>query len=145
MAMHTAGRQKPEHMQRPSASSRGLDCVGQRRVLGEFAGFDRDVDAREILVNDAAGTNIQMADLGIAHLALRQPHTEFRRIDRGMRAGREQPVPVGHPRARDRIVRGVGAASEAVEDQEDDRPCRGTHGSRRRFRCRLGWGKRGHE
>jgi len=61
-------------VQRPVAASRRLDGVSQRGVFGEITGFDCDVDAREILVNDAAGTNVQMTDLGIAHLTLRQPH-----------------------------------------------------------------------
>jgi len=46
VAVHAAGRQQPEHVQRPAAVLRGGEGVAEHRVLRELAGLDRVVDAR---------------------------------------------------------------------------------------------------
>ncbi len=47
----------------------------------EFAGLDRVVDARELLVHDPTRADVEVTDLGIAHLALRQADVEFGGVD----------------------------------------------------------------
>src|SRR4029079_11266183 len=51
----------------------------------------------------------------------RQPDRLFRRPEHGVRPARKQPAPGRHPGGGDRIGRGVGAESEPVDDDEDDR------------------------
>jgi hypothetical protein len=93
----------------------------QHGIAREFARRDRVIDASVVLVDDAAGANVEMADFGVPHLTRRQPDLELGRIDRRVRTGCKQPIPVRHPGAGDRIVRCVGAAAETVQNQQDDR------------------------
>ena len=79
------------------------------------------IDPRVVLVDDAAGADVEVSHLRIAHLTLGQADGELGRVDRRVRAGREEPIPVGLSRARDRVVGGRLAAAEAVEDDEGDR------------------------
>ena len=53
-------------------AGRGVDGFLQSFVLGLGAVTDGEVDAGEFLVNDAAGAEVEVADLGISHLALGQ-------------------------------------------------------------------------
>ena len=64
----------------------------QHRVARELAGLDRVVDAREVLVDDAAGADVEMADLGVAHLSVGQADAMLGRVDRRVRARREELV-----------------------------------------------------
>ena len=50
--------------------SRAAQRVAQHLVLAERAVRDRLVDAREVLRDDRAGAEVEVADLGVAHLAL---------------------------------------------------------------------------
>ena len=94
---------------------------------------DRGVDARQVLHDHAAGADIHMADLGIAHLAVRAARHDVPRR-RSARAGpsrRSRPRPASWRRA-DRVVVARGALAPAVEDAEHDRTRRrgagGGHG-----------------
>ena len=62
-----------------------------------------------------------MADLGVAHLALGQSDGEPRRFERGPGAVAEQLVEARFFRRGDGVVVGLAAASEAVEDDEDEK------------------------
>ena len=53
-------------------AGRGGDSFLQNLVFREGAVTDGEVDAGEFLVNDAAGAEVEVADLGISHLALGQ-------------------------------------------------------------------------
>ena len=97
-------------------------AASERRPLEERAVGDRGVDPRQVLEHRPAGAEVEVADLGVAHLAGRQPDGLLRRLQDGVRPAREQAAPGRHPRRGDRVVRRVGADPEAVEDDEDDRP-----------------------
>jgi len=73
VAVHAAWRQEPQHVQRVPALARGVGRRDQHRIGGELAGRDRVVDAREVLVDDAAGADVEMPDFRVAHLALGRP------------------------------------------------------------------------
>ena len=49
--------------------------LSEHRVGGQLTALHGLVDSREILYQDRSGSKIQMADLGVAHLALREPHS----------------------------------------------------------------------
>ena len=121
------GDSKPEHVQRRVAGASGVDGIGQHRIARELSVADRDVDPREILVDDAARADIEVADFGIAHLAFGKADAQLGGVDRRMRAGCEQLAPARRIGARDRVVGRVLAAAEAVEDQQHHR-VHGRHG-----------------
>jgi hypothetical protein len=81
---------------------------------------DGDVDPRVVLVDDAPRADVEVPDFGVPHLAFRQADAKLRRIDGCVRARREQPAPVRCVGARDRVVGSIVAATETVEDQQDD-------------------------
>ena len=57
----------------PSRSSR-LDTSRNDRILGEGPVFKGQVDAHQVLVDNAAGAKVHVADLGVAHLPLGQSY-----------------------------------------------------------------------
>jgi hypothetical protein len=79
----------------------------------------RVVDARDVHHRDAAGAEVEVTDLAVAHLPRRQAHVGAARADEPVRVLRVQR---GEPRGlgeADRVVGGLGALAEAVEDHED--------------------------
>src|SRR5204862_1759553 len=101
----------------------------QDLVARERAVRDRVVDARQVLAHDRAGAEVEVADLGVAHLPLGQPD--------GAPAGGQLRVRVPGPElVEDRGVgpldRVAGAGRReppAVEDDQADRPDRERPGS----------------
>src|SRR5947209_17737773 len=51
---------------------RGGEGLLQYSVTCQFAFFNRAVNSRQVLINNSARSEIKMADLRVAHLALRQ-------------------------------------------------------------------------
>ena len=68
--VHAAGRHQPDQVQAAARVARRRARAAQRLVLEEAAVRDRLVDAGEVLLHDRAGAEVQVADLGVAHLAL---------------------------------------------------------------------------
>src|SRR5579872_344783 len=87
----------------------------------ERAILDRLVDARQFGHRDAAGAQVHMADLGIAHLSLGQPDEGFRGVDQSLRAGGDQPVIVRRARIEDGVVARIGSETPSVENAKDSR------------------------
>ena len=56
----------------PPLSRRRAIRLAQRRGLLDLAAGDGLADARQVLHDDAAGADVEMADLGVAHLPIRQ-------------------------------------------------------------------------
>src|SRR5207248_9377951 len=113
-----AVRDEPEQVQ-ASGVARADTRRQEHIVLGERSVFDRVVDAGQVLADDRAGAQVQMADLGVAHLALGQPdgaaaggqlrgrvllpelveHRSVRLRDGVARPGRREPPTVQHDQA----------------------------------------------
>ncbi|MNS83772.1 hypothetical protein D3C72_1175740 [compost metagenome] len=75
-AVHAAVRDQPEEVE-IFAGGLGVDHdLGEDFILEEAAVTDGHVDARELLVHDAPGAHVHVADLGVAHLPLGQAHRE---------------------------------------------------------------------
>ena len=117
--MHAAGRSKPHQMAGAAALLQRRDQLGQDRVPGERAVLDGVVDARQLRHGDAAGAQVHVADLGIAHLALGQADEALGGVYQALRAGRDQAIVVGRARVEDGVVGRIGAMAPAVEDAED--------------------------
>ncbi|MNG93682.1 hypothetical protein D3C79_526570 [compost metagenome] len=62
-----------------------VDRCRQRRVGEEVAVFDFFIQSGQILINDASGAQVDVADLRVAHLAIRQAHVQAGSGDQGMR------------------------------------------------------------
>jgi hypothetical protein len=78
---------------------------------GERAIMDCEVDARDVLMDDPPGAEVEMPDLGIPHLPGGQPHVAARAREPGAR-----PFGVEAPEGRDpRELDGVARARSAVE------------------------------
>ncbi len=105
------------------------DQVRERRRAGEAAVLGGVADARQFLHHHAAGADVQVADLGVAHLAVRQPDIAAGGVQEGVRAALPQPVEVRLARLTDGVVGGFLAPAEAVEDHQHHRPNRLRHGS----------------
>ena len=70
--MHAAGRCQPDEMAGAAGSPHAFDQALQRGRVGDLAARDRVVDAGQILHHQPARADVEMADLGIAHLSRRQ-------------------------------------------------------------------------
>ena len=110
VAVHAARRQEPHHVQRAMAVARGVDRAIENGIGRELAGFDRVIDPREVLVDDAAGADVEVPDLGVAHLPVRQSHAQLGGVDRRVGYRREQAIPVRH-RALPIALSGAGGRS----------------------------------
>ncbi len=120
MRMHPARREQAQEMGAAATRLELGDEVAQARVARERAVLDRLVDARQILEHDPAGAEIHMSDLGIAHLALRQPDGMGRGVEERMRAARHQPIPDGRAGLAERVVLALLPVAPAVQDAEHD-------------------------
>ena len=67
-----------------TAGLKGCDEARQRRIAAKRTISDGPIDARQFLHDHAAGTQIHMADFGIAHLPRWQPDIALARLERGM-------------------------------------------------------------
>ena len=120
--MHAAVRHQPEQMQlSPSQAARILHRVEQHWMREEFAVLDHQVDARDSMMHDAPGSNIQMADFAVPHLPLGQPDKRPAGVNQSVRILAQQPVIGRLARERDGVGLGFGAVSPAVENDENER------------------------
>src|SRR5215475_9798192 len=112
--MHTSVRDEPEQMDVLAP----LERPSERVVLEEFAGLDRLVHAYEVLEEDAARADREVADLGVPHLALRQADRLPRGLELRVRIVLPQPVEDRGVRQLDGVARPGGSDPPPVEDDE---------------------------
>ena len=116
VAVHAAGRQQAQHMQRVGFAH--LNRLHHHRVSAKFAGFNRMFNFRVILIHHAAGADVHVADFGIAHLPRGQAHHFFRSVDNGVRVLTPQKIPVRLARLANGVVVAFLAVAEAVENNQ---------------------------
>ena len=121
MSVHAARRGEADQVQCRAALLQRGDRLGEDRVGRERAVLDRIVDARQVGHGNAAGAEVHVADLGIAHLPLGQTDEGFRGVDQPLRTGGDQPVEVRGAGAQDGVVGALGTMAPPVEDAEQDR------------------------
>ena len=83
--MHTAVRQQTENMQGGIEPLALVDSAHQSRILEEIAVLDGLGDAGQLLIYNAACTDVGVANLGVAHLAVRQTNVQTGCTDIGER------------------------------------------------------------
>ena len=70
--MNATVREQADEVERAVVGLSGLDGGHQHWIAEQRAVGNCDVNARDIHVYDAAGAQIQVANFGVAHLAVRQ-------------------------------------------------------------------------
>jgi hypothetical protein len=105
---------EPEQMHLPPA----LEGRTERLVLEEGAVGDRLVDPHQVLVEASAGADRQVPDLGVAHLARRQPDRLPRGGERRVWIAPPQVVEDRGRGQRDRVSRARRRAAPPVEHDE---------------------------
>ena len=93
----------------------------QRRVGIEGPVRDRLGDPREVLEHAEPGPEVQVPDLGVAHLAHRQPNRRARRLEPGVGPVRHESAPGRHVGSEQRVPPRIVVQPKAVEDAEHDR------------------------
>ena len=76
VGMHTAVRQQTENVQGGIKPLALVDRAHQSRILEEIAVLDGLGDAGQLLIYNAACTDVGVANLGVAHLAVRQTNVQ---------------------------------------------------------------------
>ena len=111
-----AGADEPHEVDR-AARLLGVIARGDKHaVVEERPVANRFADAHEVLHDDAAGAEVQMADLAVAHLPLGEPDREARRLEQRPRVARDERVPrrrVRRARWRCRHARGDSPSRRA--------------------------------
>src|SRR5215471_16514053 len=97
------------------------DKILQRRQIGKRALGHSLVDPHQILHDDAAGAEIGVADLRIAHLAVGQSDIMLAGVEMRMRPAPHQFVPYRRLRPLDRVVVAIVTFAPAVEDAQHER------------------------
>src|SRR5438132_606334 len=107
----------------PAAPLHRVARGGQQDRVGEEAAVvDGVADARQILHNGEAGTQVEVPDLAVAHLALWQADGRTGGSQLAVRPGEGEPIPGRQPRSQQRIARGVVGEAPAIEHAEDHGP-----------------------
>ena len=93
----------------------------QYRIPLEGSIANREVDPGQVLVDDPAGDDVEVANLGVPLLALRQTDGLAGRGQYRVRPSFPERIPVRLPRGGDRIAGGLFTITPAVDDHQDER------------------------
>ena len=72
-------------------------------------------------MHDASGANVEVPDLAVAHLSLRQPYERSAGMNQRVGIFAQQPVVSRLARKRDGVGFGFGSVTPAVENDENER------------------------
>ena len=95
VAVHAAGAHQAHKVDGLAGVDGRLHVADQDVVLLHLAVHDGLGDEGQLLVDDAAGADVGVADLRVAHLAVGQADAHPRRADGDVGAGGEQVVEIG--------------------------------------------------
>src|ERR1051325_11628394 len=126
--VNAAGADQPDEVHAMFRFHRALDCRLEDAILEERAVLDRQIDADEILRDDATRPEIEVSDLAVPDLTWRKPNRQTRRLEQRHRESRER-LPRGGLGQRDGVALAFGSMSPAIEDDEHNRALLG-HGER---------------
>ena len=102
VAVHAAVRDETHQVHGTIIGHRRVDLLGEHGVVVDRPVLDRQVDAREFLIDHTTGADVEVTHLGVAHLARRQAHGEPTRVECGVRELGHERVEVGCRCRRDR-------------------------------------------
>ena len=118
VGVDAAVRDQPDQVDVPSPLTRPFERLAEGRVLVELAGPNSTGDAHQILVDDPPGADRQVSDLGVAHLAVREPDRLSGRVERRVRIALEEPVEHGRVGEGHGVPRPGRGEAPTVEDDE---------------------------
>ncbi len=118
--VHAAVGDEPRDVQHTAPAASGRERRLQRGVARERPVGHRIADAHQVLGDDAPRADVEMPDLGVAHLPLGQPDGTAGGDQRGVRIALPERVEDGRPRERHGVPGPVGRETEAVEHDERD-------------------------
>ena len=118
--VHAPGRDQAQQVAGASRAAQGVEEAADGRRLFQRAVRGGPADARQLLHDDAAGADVEVADLRIAHLPVRQADILAGRAQERVRPGRPQPVEPRRMRLQDGVVGGVVTPSPAIQDDQGD-------------------------
>ena len=120
--VHAAVRDQPDQVQAPARAAAGCVAGGQQHlVLEQRAVGDRVVDPRQVLLHDRSRAQVQVADLGVAHLPLGQADVAPARRQGRARVAPPELVEDRGLGERDGVARPGLRQPPAVEDHEGER------------------------
>jgi hypothetical protein len=126
VAMDSSIGDQTEEVERSSGLLGVTACGDQRSVLIERTVGNRPGDPLDVLVDDAAGAEVQMSYLRVAEQSGRQTHVLTRGGELSVRGRTPEPVPVRRTGEMDGVVRTGGCDAETVQDAEHDGDIAGT-------------------
>ena len=119
VAVHAAGGEQTQDMQGFAILLGVVHGLDVDRVLEELAGLDLLGDLGQNLEHDAAGADVGVADLGVAHLAFGQTHVQTGGLQQGVGVLGKELIQVGFLRLGDGVARSGGGDAVAVHDDKD--------------------------
>ena len=128
VAVHAPVRHQPDQVEGATPLPQPLNRSIEPETIAEVPVRDRTVDPRDVLIDDAPAAEIQVPDLGVAHLSVRQPHVRTGAREPGAWEFVVQRAKARHVCELDRVA-GVGLPDEVgvappVENDQED----ATHG-----------------
>ncbi|OPZ12829.1 MAG: hypothetical protein BWZ07_01046 [Alphaproteobacteria bacterium ADurb.BinA280] len=90
----------------------------QSRIAKKLASLDGVIDAAQILIDDASGTEVHMTNFGVSHLACGQSDMHARGFNQRVRMLCQQGIPVRCSGHRNGIVRRRLAIAPAIQNQQ---------------------------
>ena len=118
VAVHAARREQAHHVQGAVVGD-GIPASRIQFGIGEEAAvLDRGIHPGQVLVDDPAGAQVHVANLGIAHLPIRQADVAAFGMHQCVRAGRQQAMPVGQVGLCQCVVLDLLAVAPTIQDQQ---------------------------
>ena len=87
MGVHPAVRHQAHQVASPAGAPCGGNQLFERGPVGQAAVMYRGPDARQLLAHDTPGADVEVADFGVAHLAVRKAHIVSVGAQEGVRTG----------------------------------------------------------
>ncbi len=119
--VNPARADEPHQVQRAAVLDGVVGGHAQDGIADEFAVVDGLADSRQVLQHREARPQVEMADLRVAHLALRKANVLPGSREPTGRPGGRQVMPGGHLRGEQRVALRVVVQAEAVEHAQDHR------------------------
>ena len=121
MRMNTARAHKAHEVESLAVSLDIVHSLDKNLVLGDGAILDGIVDARKLLEHDAAGTDVEVTHLGVAHLAVGKAHVLARSTERGVGVLLVQAIKEGRLGSGDGILAIGRSKAAAIHDNQECR------------------------
>ena len=120
VGVNAARTDQADEMQPPVRPGCPKAGVNEGRTHRKAAVRDRGIDPGQVLEDRATGPEVEVTDLGIAHLPGRQSDGVLGCPERGVRPVAQETTPDGHVGGGDGVGGRVATDPEPVEHDQDD-------------------------